>query len=197
MSVSRCLRRWSEQARSDRGVSLFELLVVMSIFVVIMALCFRVLETVQQQTGDNLSQAEAVGMARLGLANVDRQLRSAETIIPPSAAAPMSIRAYIAADNNARCVQFEVTSGGALRMRQWTTATSVGGWRTLATRLANSASAPPFEVPTGYGDKLVNVRLVIKPKTSSTRPVEITTSLTRRNSPATTPSTLCDPTTVP
>ncbi len=197
MPMSEEVSAWRRHARNDSGVSLFELLVVMSIFVVIMAVCFRVLETVQQQTGDNLSQAEAVEMARLGLANVDRQLRSAETIIPPSAAAPMSIRAYIAADNNPRCVQFDVTSGGTLRMREWATATSVGTWRTLATRLANSASAPPFEVPSGYGDKFVNVRLLIKPKTSSTKPVEVTTSLTRRNSPATTPSTLCDPTTVP
>ncbi len=194
VSLSRRLRARlaavAAQQRRDAGVTILELLVVMSIFAVVMALCFKVLTTVQKQTGDNLSQAEAVETARLGLANIDRQLRSAETLWAPTASAPMSLRAYIAVDGPPRCLQFEVTSTGVLRSRTWTGAGAVSGWRTLATGLVNNGTtARPFEV---VGSNQVTVRLLVKPHRSSSRPIEFATSLTKRNSPLTTPSTLCN-----
>lgn len=180
--------------RRDEGVSLFELLVVMSIFIVVMAACFQILAAVQKQTGDNLSQVEAVQMARLGLANVDRQLRSAETLVAPSAT---RIRAYIGADGNPRCVEFNVTTAGELQMRSWTSPTSITPWRTIATRLANTATTAPFTATPAADPNYVVVRLLVKPSTGTARPIEVTTALTKRNAPAAARSTLCDTTTVP
>ncbi len=194
MSLSRSLRERfvavTQRQRRDAGVTIFELLVVMSIFAVVMALCFKVLTTVQKQTGDNLSQAEAVETARLGLANIDRQIRSAETLWAPTSSAPMSLRAYIAVAGPPRCLQFEVTPTGELRSRTWTSTGAVSGWRTLATGLVNNGTtARPFEV---VGSNQVTVRLLVKPHASASRPIEVATSLTKRNNPLTTPSTLCD-----
>ncbi len=183
--------------RRDDGVTLFELLVVMTIFIGVMAVCFQVLGAVQQQTGDNLSQTEAVQSARLGLANIDRQLRSAESVIPATTTGSTNLRAYVQADGNPRCIEYDVQATGELRTRSWTSTTGVTPWRTIATRLANTSSTAPFKVtapPTATPSAsvqrtLVDVTLLVKPS-SGAKPVEVTTSLTVRNQPATA-TTLC------
>lgn len=69
----------------DAGYSLVELLVVMAIFTGLLTIVFGVLITVQKQTRDNLGRDEQVQQAELGLAQIDRQVRSGNVITVPAA----------------------------------------------------------------------------------------------------------------
>lgn len=125
-------RRWRTARRSDRGWTLTELLVAMSIFTVLLIIVFSFLTTYSQQTRDNLARARAVDQARLGLMQIDRQVRSGNVISDPasesigsSGVEPFySLRVYTQTDGVYQCVQWRVrystgSDFGVLEFRSW------------------------------------------------------------------------------
>lgn len=188
-------------ATRDQGTTLIELLVTMMMFAIILIVAYSVLFMVQQQTSTNLRLNDAVGQAKLGLAQIDRQVRSGNVLYSPAGETTLGcvgatvspsptpnagncMRVYTQANGEDKCVQWEVL-GGVLRSRSWATdGSSVTSWRTVARFIVNNPTTnPPFvlEGPaTNYGSRLVDVHLKLQP-TSGDKPVLVQSSLSGRN----------------
>lgn len=185
------LRRRLSPRREDRGTTLVEILISMTIFSLALAMVYTVLITVQRQTKDQTSRADSVGNARLALAQMDRQIRSGNVLYNPSNESalgfPLSMRVYTQANGNQRCVQWQV-SGSKLRSRSWSTTWQTDGlvsdWGVVAHDVVNTASSPPFALATGstaYGSRLLDITLQVKSPTAGGKPVNVTSSLSGRN----------------
>ena len=62
----------------DSGFSLMEMIVVMGLFSVLLAMVFTILISLTFQASDSLARERAVQQARLGVSQIDRQVRSGE-----------------------------------------------------------------------------------------------------------------------
>lgn len=173
---------------ADQGVTLVELLISMGIFGLALAMTYTVLLSVQAQTRDTTSRADSVGNARIALQQIDRQVRSGNVLYnPASESLPLSMRIYTQANGDQRCVQWQVT-GGKLRTRSWSPTWQTDGlvstWAVVAHDVVNTASTPPFALQggsTAYGSRLVDISLLVKSPTSKGKPVDVTSSLSGRN----------------
>jgi prepilin-type N-terminal cleavage/methylation domain-containing protein len=172
--------------RDDRGLSLIELLVVMAIFSGLITAVYSVLIIVQRQTADTVKRADAVDQARLGLQQIDRQVRSGNVLYDPAA---MSMRVYTQANGDQKCVQWQVVSN-TLRTRSWVGTgvaySNVSAWAVVARNIVNTdvAGQRPF-VTTGSatqdGARLINFLLLVKTPGSGGQAVAVETSLAGRN----------------
>ena len=177
-------------------MTLIELLVVMMLSSLLLTIVYHVLITVQRQTAETVRRADSVDQARLGLSQIDRQVRSGNVFYDPVLEAlPMSMRVFTQSNGIKTCVQWQVT-GGALRTRTWDPATGVveKDWRTVARNIVNvvdgDPSTPDPQAPfalagggttTSYGKRLVDVVLLVKDDESGGAPVEVRASLSGRN----------------
>ena len=191
------------RATDDSGVTLVELLVSMTIFSVIISIIYGVLISVQKQTADTVKRADAVDQVRLGLSEIDRQVRSGNVLYNPIfETLPMSMRVYTQANGLQRCVQWQIASG-VLRTRSWSTTWqtdppgAVSAWRTIARNVVNTSSDTPFVLSgagvTAYGSRLVDVRILVKDATAGGRPTEVVSSLSGRNTLYGFDPGVCDP----
>lgn len=174
----------------DRGLTLVELLVTMTMLGVLMPLVFGAIIRGQQQTSDSIARIDAADQVRLGLQQIDRQVRSADALFP---ATPDSVQVLTQDDPGiagARCVQWQV-AGGVLKTRTWlpgATPTDVRPWRNLAYDLVNAGLgvAPfPTTAATATTDAQLSVDLRVKSTRSSAEPTRLTTVLTPRNTDTT------------
>lgn len=174
--------------RDDAGLTLIELLVAMLIFSAVIAAVYSVLINVQRQSSDLAGREETVGNARLALQQMDRQIRSGNVLYDPAAEAlPLSMRVYTQANGDERCVQWQVFNN-TLRMRAWSPTWQTDGlvtsWGTVARGLQNTSASPPFALEggsTAYGSRLVNISLKVKDARSKGAVLEVSTSLSGRN----------------
>lgn len=184
--------------RDEKGVTLIELLVVMATFSVLLSIIYGVLNTVQVQTADTVRRADSVDQARLGLSQIDRQVRSGNVFYDPVLEAlPMSMRVYTQSNGVPRCVQWQVVAASnELRSRAWQPLTGaiLTDWHVVARNVVNEVDADPstvdLEAPfalagggttTTYGQRLVDVTLLVKDPKSGGKPVEVRASLSGRN----------------
>jgi type II secretory pathway pseudopilin PulG len=164
---------------------LIELLVSMLIFSVVMAGVYTVLITVWRQTSQQTARADAVGEARLALAEIDRQVRSGN-VLYDTTADPLSMLVYTQANNDRRCMQWQVASG-VLRSRSWappppSTPPAASPWAVVARNVVNTTSTPAFTLQTAaYGSRLVDISLLVEPTRGSGPPIAVTSSLSGRN----------------
>ncbi|MBA3232354.1 MAG: prepilin-type N-terminal cleavage/methylation domain-containing protein [Propionibacteriales bacterium] len=180
------LRRRTD--RNDSGVTLVELLISMSIFSLVLAITYAVLITVQRQTRDATGRADAVGDARLSLEHIDRQVRSGNVLYDPaSETLPLSMRVYTQANGSQRCVQWQVYNG-VLRTRSWSptwqTDGEVSEWAVAARNVVNTSATPPFTLQggsTAYGSRLIDVTLRVKAPNTGGSAIDVTSSLSGRN----------------
>jgi prepilin-type N-terminal cleavage/methylation domain-containing protein len=153
------------------GMSLTELLISMSIFSVLMAIVFSILITVTYQARDSLARAQAVQQARLGVSQIDRQVRSGNLIANPALEDPddsgvpayFSLRIFTQEDNDPKCAQWRVIDHNGdkfydLEFRSWDPSYLVGDdydpWTVVAQNvvvpttidLTQPAGWPPFFV---------------------------------------------------
>ena len=181
------LRRRSYR-RDETGTTLVEILISMTIFSLALAMVYSVLITVQRQTTDQTSRADSVGNARLALQQMDRQVRSGNVLYNPATEAlPLSMRVYTQANGDQRCVQWQVDNT-KLRTRSWSTTWltdgQVSAWAVVAHDVVNTAAAPPFALQggsTAYGSRLIDITLLVKSPTADGGPVNVTSSLSGRN----------------
>lgn len=183
--------------QDDSGTTLIELLVVMAIFSLLMGLVYTVLGQVQKQTASTLRRADSVDQARMGLAQIDRHVRSGNVLYDPvTESLPLSMRVFTQANGEQRCVQWQVYrapslptgSLGVLRFRSWTSNgvafSNVAPWSTIARGIVNDSTNPPFTLDAAalYGSRLLNVRLLVQtPGDAGAAPVEVQSSLSGRN----------------
>lgn len=191
----------------DSGLTLIEVLVSMSIFSIVIAISYGALIAIQRQSRDTTARADAVSESRLGLAQMDRQIRSGNVLFDPANEAdlgyPMSMRIYTQANAENKCVQWQLADG-ELRMRSWTPdypapGSTKSAWSTIARDIVNDpaqALDTPFTLAGAsgpYSARVVNVYLKVKSSKSSGKPVDVKTSLTGRNTVYGYDQNICSP----
>lgn len=184
------------------GVSLIELVVVMIIFSGLLSIVFSVLIIASRDTKDNTARNQQVAQARIGLMEIDRQVRSGNVISDPSAELPASsgvpasysLRVYTQTDGVFHCVQWRVrfpaSGSGLLEERSWTplwaSTGQVTSWRVVARDLSapTSGQPKPFEKVTASGGskaQSVQVSLQVLSAGSRGKATAIQSVLTGRN----------------
>lgn len=172
--------------------------------VAMLALTFNILTTVLKQSTDTEARNDTVDQVRLGLAQIDRQVRSSDEmsvvdnvedlLLPPHTAyGRLIILTRFDSDNaveQPRCVEWQAT-GGMLRNRtwpvNWSTAGGVSPW--VVTGRGLTKLQRPF---TAVSPRLVQARLTVTSRRGSIlRPSDLVTSFSIRNT-KTTPAS-CSP----
>ncbi len=141
----------------ERGLSLTELLISMTIFSILMGIVMSVMITLTNMSRDSVARTQAIQEARLGLSQIDRQVRSGNVILDPADEDPddsgvppfFSMRIHTQAGGVATCAQWRVIDHdsdtfGDLEFRTWTpglplTATP---WSPVAHNLISMDVAP-------------------------------------------------------
>jgi len=152
---------------AESGYTLVELIVVMSIFIGLMTIVFGIMLQMSQQTKDNLARTEAADQVRIGLMQIDRQVRSGNVISDPELESSSesgadryySLRVYTQTDGVYQCVQWRVVypSGsqfGRLEYRSWKPSWQatggVEGWRVVARDIVRPDAAFDADDPTTW-----------------------------------------------
>ena len=191
----------------DGGWTLIELMVSMTIFIGLLVIVFSILITVSEQTKDNLARSRALDDVRVGLMQIDRQVRSGNVISDPgsetiagSGVPPYySLRVYTQTDGVFQCVQWRVTfpagsEFGNLEYRSWRPSwQSTGGvepWRVTAHNVVKPSAAivdprdpetwPPFYVDpaSASGSDAQTIRVTLRVKDPDQRASSKPASLT-------------------
>jgi prepilin-type N-terminal cleavage/methylation domain-containing protein len=168
--------------RDDQGYSLTELLISMMVFGILMAITMLVMIQLVQQSSDTIARTESIQQARLGIAQIDRQVRSGNVILNPefdtTADVPgyFSMRILTDAEEETRCAQWRVIDEdgdefGDLQFRDWDpdypTVVDVTDWGVVARDLIqmdvtptvpsditdDPTTWPPFWVQEASGDE--------------------------------------------
>ena len=191
----------------EGGWTLIELMVSMTIFIGLLVIVFSILITVSEQTKDNLARSRALDDVRIGVMQIDRQVRSGNVISDPgsettaaSGVPPYySLRVYTQTDGVFQCVQWRVTFAvgaefGALEYRSWKPSwQSTGGvepWRVTAHNVVKPSAAvvnpddpetwPPFYVDpaAASGSDAQTIRVTLRVKDPGQRASSKPASLT-------------------
>lgn len=144
----------------DSGMTLTELLIGMVIFGILMAIVFSVLIAITYQSKDTVATVRAVQEARLGVSQIDRQVRSGNVILDPAlesmATADVgpffSMRINTQEDGVDMCVQWRVIDEesdgfGDLQFRKWEPGNilSATDWGVVARNLVQMDVVPTSE----------------------------------------------------
>jgi prepilin-type N-terminal cleavage/methylation domain-containing protein len=149
-----------QRVRDDSGMTLVELLVSMLIFSILMAITTAVMINLLYMTRDNLGRVDAAQEARLGISQIDRQVRSGNVIMDPasesmvgSGVAPYySLRIYTQEGNAPKCAQWRVIADspselGRLEYRYWSpnypTDPAVADWAVVARNVVVPTATTP------------------------------------------------------
>lgn len=191
----------------DEGVTLIELLISMGVFSLVIGLIFQGVIAVQQMASDTESDAEAVSQLRMGLAVIDRQVRSGNVLYSPgdesqvlstcegSGTAGSCMRVYTQANGDERCVQWQVLADpdsngtGVLRMRSWSPTWQTDGHYTQWQVVSRGLGLPgedewPFSLQGGssaYQSRLLDIRLVAIDANQPAETDVLTASIAGRN----------------
>ncbi len=205
------LRRWRRRRSGDEGFTLVELLVSMTIFSILTAIIVSLMITMMGQASDNLGRQRAVEQARLGLSQIDRQMRSGNLILDPSldgmaqsgVLKNYSVRIFTQEGGVDKCVQWRViyddptSKFGQLEFRQWDPASTLSAtsWSRVASNVtkpvgafsaANPETWPPFWVDsTAASTEAQSIRITLRMSDPSAdtnaKPQVLTTTVTGRN----------------
>jgi len=142
----------------DRGLTMIELLVAMTVFSIAVVLAFSAVIIVMQKSGDAQRSADAQAELRIALAQIDRQVRSGNVLFSPADETVPSdceavglysgtcMRIYTQSNGAQKCVQWQLMEDPAatttpatylLRTRSWdpgwaTGGGAVSGWGVVA-----------------------------------------------------------------
>jgi len=179
------------RSRDDAGYNLVELLVAMTIFSVLIASITALMIAMMAQSKDNFARTRSVEQARIGLSQIDRQVRSGNLILDPAldgvaqsgVPANYSLRVYTQEGGVEKCVQWRVifpattATIGDLQYRTWAPGapSTVTDWSLVADNVmrpaspfnaANSSTWPPFWVDTSIttGTEAQNIRITLRMK---------------------------------
>src|SRR5450830_1404899 len=162
-------RRRQLRSADDRGHTLVELLVSMTIFGSVIALTMGAVIVLVELSREVTTPADAQSEVRLGLADISKQMRSGNVLFSPKdETTPASckpatdgsdrgscMRIYTQTNGTPRCVQWQVLEGtpaggghSILRTRSWIPSAPAGvtDWSTVARGLTLDLADPPFEL---------------------------------------------------
>ncbi len=143
--------------------------------------------------------------ARLGIEQIDRQVRSGNLLYDPATennaalgiSPGLGLRIYTQSNSVQRCRQWRI-SNEQLQTRAWSTTWAVDGnvtgWRTVAEGIKNTSSQPAFSFAPGSAGRTLTVDLFVNTTHSKAGDVEIRTSVTGRNTQYGYPTSVCSTT---
>ena len=190
----------------------------MALFGGIMAITMGVLIRVSQTAADNMARAAMVEEVRIGIMQIDRQVRSGNVISDPalesvgdSGVPPgFSLRVFTQTNGVRKCVQWRTiypnvgSAQGELQYRSWDTDWQTGGvvepWSVVARDLVAPESGAPFskvDPLSGTSAQSVSVTLRIQGARTTSAPTTVRTVLTGRNTVYGYPSDVCSPVPTP
>ncbi len=166
----------------------------MIIITIIFGLSFSILSTTISSTKTGQARSNAIDDARLGVEQLQRQIRSGNVLYAPtydSAAKAWLLQVFTQVGGPQRCVQWKVDSvADQLQFRSWSPAWQSNGdvsdWQVIARYVVNNPANPsdsPFTrsaANSPYGTRLLTVKLLVKADGAPT-PTAIDTSITGRN----------------
>lgn len=199
----------------ERGFTLPELAITISILVLVVATFLGVLESVNTAVGRQQERSISNDEARLAVERLDREIRSGNVLYDPGDEADpnYTLRIYTQANATTRtpsfqCVQWTIQDQQLLR-RFWPPGEpeDVSSWRLVAEHVVNAepgVEVPAFTLdtlavgdnPSGdKGGRTVEIVLIIDPAPDdpTSNAVRIETSLTGRNTSFGFPVDVCDP----
>ena len=183
------------RADSDGGFTAIEVVMTTAVLSIVMAMSMAFLVSAQRTVTVADTRSNNVDQARLGVQQLDRQIRSGNLIYnpaqendPANGIRPgLSLRVYTQSNSVQRCVQWRITSAGVLQTRSWsefwTTDGDVSPWRNVATNLVNTSATPAFALDstTGFGSRLLKVTLIANVNSKRGKDVRFSTSIAGRN----------------
>ncbi len=192
--------------RGEHGVSVVEVVVTLALLAVILAIFSSQMVAMFDRVHTASRRSESNDSVRLAIQELDRQVRSGNVIHDPGDEIPagMSLRVYTqsnarTATEPSRCVLWRIVDG-RLETRAWSTSgVWLTDWRVVAEHLRNSSTADPptpafefYEADSGFGQRIVQVSLLVNRDEREGRDVEIRASLTGRNVQFGHPQSLCE-----
>ena len=213
MTIGSLPRLMRTARRDERGMTLVELMVSVALMMIVATIFTTVLLSIQKAVMRQQARSEMNDQARLGLQQMDREIRSGNYIYDPTenlgtcagknCAPGYSLRVFTQANAPTRtppeqCVQW-VIDGRQLFRRAWAPgeSTSLGGWRMVAEGIVNRDIPPPGgPVPAFSRDlsgRVLDITLMLNSRLGSAdapKTVRMNTSIAIRN-PAT--AGPCDP----
>jgi hypothetical protein len=183
----------------------------MTIFSGLMVLIYSILIGVVRSTKDTTARNNQITQTRLGMMQIDRQVRSgnvlsdpaAETVAGSGVAANYSLRVYTQADGVFQCVQWRARFTGTIGVLEyrswkpgWISTDDVTQWRVVARDLAapTGTQPKPFQRITSAGGsraQSIDVTLFALSPGSKGRVTSISSVLTGRNTVYGYPSDQC------
>ena len=171
---------------------------------IVMAMSMAFLVSAQRTVTIADTRSNNVDQARLGVQQLDRQIRSGNLIYnpaqendPANGIQPgLSLRVYTQSNSVQRCVQWRIYNN-LLQTRSWTTTWQVddivSSWRTVADHIVNSTGSPAFTLdPTSsFGSRLLNISLLVNDSRSASKNAAVQASVAGRNTQYGYPNFVC------
>jgi len=200
-------------------MTLAELMVTMMILGIAMTIILSVLFSVQRSFGREADRSASNDQARLAVEELDREIRSGNFLYDPNTyPAPGGMQMVIYTQTNAttrnpgnRCVQWKITPStdptpDQLWRRDWSSTdpiNTVSDWRVIAEDVVNNdaaktgtgAAVPAFVLDhsqSSFGDRIINIDILVNHNPKSGKTVEIQDSVTGRNTEFGYPNTVCN-----
>ncbi|HVA42920.1 MAG TPA: prepilin-type N-terminal cleavage/methylation domain-containing protein [Acidimicrobiales bacterium] len=194
--------RSTECRRDEGGFTLIELVVSSALTVLALGMVVSVLTSAQTTEARVAGRSVNNDQARLAVNELDRQIRSANLLYDPSTESPpyMSLLVYTQANSVERCVQWQIQNEQLLTRSwssTWQTDGLVSSWRVVATNVVNeivTPVVPAFALDTSqptYGERILNIDLVVNDSTNPASAAELRASVTGRNTEYGYPATVC------
>lgn len=172
----------------------------MSLLTGVLVLSTTVLTRVLNDTKRVSNRADSVSQLKLGLAQMDRQIRSGNVLMAPTDA---EMRVYTQANGLEKCVQWQVYQR-TLRTRSWSatwqTDGIVSGWTTVARGVDNDVTPTSTEKPfslqgatTAFNSRLISIRLLARASGDTGTRAEVRTSISGRNTNYGYDANICSP----
>jgi prepilin-type N-terminal cleavage/methylation domain-containing protein len=202
--------------RDERGVTLVELLIAMSILSIVMVIFGSVLASVQGAVVRQGSLSQTLDDARLALQQLDHEMRSGNVLYDPAlengsgAGAVVSctgclpgytLRVYTQTNSLFKCVLWKIDASQNLMTREWPPldTDSARPWRVVATGIVNRTLGEPawtLDPDSLKGGRTLNVVYAANNDLTHqpNQTVRVPSSLTGRNTSYGYPANVCQTT---
>jgi prepilin-type N-terminal cleavage/methylation domain-containing protein len=203
------MHRLIERARSERGMTLVELMIAMALMVVVSVIFLTALVVVQRGVERQTDRSATNDQVRLAMEQLDREIRSGNVLydptIEPCEALGLCLRIYTQTNADIRdpgnqCVQWKiVTATDQLLSRRWPSnwrsdPSKITDWRIVADNVVNNAANPAFTLDPdpNKGERTVVVNLSVNSNLASGQDVSVVESITGRNTEYGYPANVCE-----
>jgi len=200
-------------------MTLAELSVTMMLLGIVLTIILSILFSVQRSYGREQDRSVNNDQARLAVQELDREIRSGNFLYDPNTyPAPGGMQLVVYTQTNAttrnpgnRCVQWKITNDtdptpDQLQRRDWSSInpmTTASEWRVIAEDVVNNDSSktgtggvvPAFVLDhsqSSFGDRIINIDILVNHNPKSGKTVEIKDSVTGRNTEFGYPNTVCN-----